>query len=143
MKCPKCGGRFSLVRDVCPNLDCNSAKLKLVNRRSVDQSAEVGRPTTKSATSSGHTAALFDRLHDSHRILDISFGVAATSNDRNDVIELQSFSRATPDALAFIPSPDEQPHVLGNWLANRSLETFAILQSFHFTSHLFDAPLTT
>ena len=67
MKCPKCDGRFSLVRDVCPNPDCNGAKLKLVESAFSRSKREVGRPTTRSVTSSGHTVALFDLLHDSHR----------------------------------------------------------------------------
>jgi hypothetical protein len=74
--------------------------------------------------------------------LDVPFRVAATSDNRNDVIEFQAFSGTTADTLALVPSPDEQSHVLGNWLADRSFKAFAILQSFHFTSHLLDGPLT-
>jgi hypothetical protein len=74
--------------------------------------------------------------------LDISFRIATAGDDRNDVIELQSLSGTTPDTLAFVSSPHEQSHVLGDWLAGRSVEAVAILQSFYFSPHLFDAPLT-
>jgi hypothetical protein len=44
MKCPKCGSRFSLARDVCPNLDCNGGKLKLVES-AFSRSKRGGRKT--------------------------------------------------------------------------------------------------
>jgi DnaJ-class molecular chaperone len=44
MKCPKCGGRFSLVRDVCPNPDCKGAKLKLAES-AFSRSKRGGRKT--------------------------------------------------------------------------------------------------
>jgi hypothetical protein len=58
------------------------------------------------------------------------------------MVELQSFSGTAPDTLTFVPSPHEQPHVLGNRFTSPSLKTFGILQSLHFTSHLLDVPLT-